>query len=55
LPEPLMNLDSCTWKRPAPCEIVAYQDLLDANTGSNQLSDSWFMAFMYLQPHEGFD
>jgi hypothetical protein len=55
LAEPLMDLDSCTWNRPAPCEIVAYQDLLDAKTGSNQLSDSWFMAYMYLQPNEGFD
>jgi hypothetical protein len=55
LPEPLMDLDSCTWKRPAPCEIVAYQDLLDAKTGNNQLSDSWFMAYMYLQPNEGFN
>lgn len=54
-PEPLMDLDSCTWNRPAPCEIVFYQDMLDAKTGGNQLSDSWFMAYMYLQPNEGFD
>ena len=54
-PEPLMDLDSCTWNRPAPCEIVFYQDLLDAKTGGNQLSDAWFMTYMYLQPNEGFD
>lgn len=55
LPEPLMVLDPGTWNRPAPSELIAYQDLLDAKTGINELSDSWLMVYMYLQPNEGFN
>ncbi len=55
LREPLLVLDRGSWNRPNPAEIVFYQDLLDAKTGSNQLSDSWIMVYMYLQPNEGFD
>jgi len=55
LREPIMDLDRGSWNRPNPAEIVAYQDLLDARTGSNQLSNSWILAYTYLQPNEGFD
>ena len=55
LREPLMLLDRGIWNRPDPSEVVAYQDLLDAKTGTNQLSNSWLMVYMYLQPNEGFD
>jgi hypothetical protein len=34
---------------------VAYPDLIDAHTGLNQLSDHWLLAYMYLNPGEGFD
>jgi hypothetical protein len=51
-------------KNPAPCidclrirpaELVAYMSLIDAETGRNHLGDHWLLAYMYLQPDEGFD
>ena len=50
-----MVLDTGKWSRPDPSEVIAYQDLIDATTGTNQLSNSWIMTYMYLQPNEGFD
>jgi len=56
LPVPLLKLDNATWKRPGdPHELTAYSDLLDAETGSNQLGNHWLLTYMYLQPNEGFD
>jgi len=54
LREPLTVLDSGSWHRPDPSELIAYQFLYDAKTGSNQLSNSWILAYMYIQPNEGF-
>lgn len=54
LREPLLDLDPGTWNRPAPSELLSYQVLFDAQRGGNQLSDSWMMAYMYIQPNEGF-
>jgi len=53
--EPLMDLDPGTWNRPAPSELLSYTVLLDAKDGQNQLSNSWIMAYMYIQPNESFD
>jgi hypothetical protein len=55
LPEPLLDVDPGAWARPAASELIAYADLLDAKTGSNQLSDSWILAYMYIQPNESFN
>jgi hypothetical protein len=55
VPEPLLVLDPGSWKRPDPSEVLAYQTLIDAKTGTNQLSNSWLMVYMYVQPNEGFD
>ncbi len=55
LPEPLMVLDTGSWHRPDPSELIAYQFLYDAKTASNQLSNSWLLVYMYIQPNEGFD
>jgi len=55
LRDPLLPLDHGIWKRPDPSEIVTYAAILDAGTGSNQLSNSWMMVYTYLQPNEGFD
>jgi hypothetical protein len=55
LREPLLVLDPGTWNRPAPTELIAYQVLIDAKTGSNQLSNAWLMAYMSIQPNESFD
>jgi hypothetical protein len=52
LSEPLLALDPGSWNRPAPSELLAYQDLIDAETGTNQLSNSWLMVYMYVQPNE---
>jgi len=55
-PEPLMKLDNGRWDRGGPPnELLSYGDLIGVDTGRNQLSDHWLMAYMYLQPKEGFD
>jgi len=54
LREPLLALDAGTWSRPAPSELLAYVALLDAKTGGNQLSNSWMLVYMYVQPNEVF-
>ena len=55
LGEPLIYVGAgrVSWSRPDPAELIAYPVLLDAKTGSTQLSNSWVMAYMYVQPNEG--
>lgn len=53
LREPIMDGGGGSWHPRNPLEIVSYQDLLDAQTGGNQLSNSWIMAYLYVQPNEG--
>src|SRR4029077_7067803 len=53
LREPLLVLDPGIWKRPAPSEVLAYPVMLDAKTGSNQLSNSWMLVYAYRPPYEG--
>lgn len=56
LPQPILVLDAGSWNRKADsAELLAYETLIDAKTGENQLGDHWLMAYMYLQPGEGFD
>lgn len=56
LPQPFLALDTGTWNRKGPPnELLAYETLIDAKTGENQLGNHWLMAYMYLQPDEGFD
>jgi len=55
LQEPLMVLDPGIWKRPDPSEVVGYAVILDAKTGSNQLSNSWMLVYAYWPPYEGGD
>lgn len=53
---PLLQEDNPDWnRRGAAPELIAYADLLDAKTGGNQLSDQWLLAYLYIQPNEGFD
>jgi hypothetical protein len=42
-----------SWSRPGPTELIAYPVLLDAKTGSTEISNSWVLAYMYVQPNEG--
>jgi hypothetical protein len=55
LREPLIYVGAgrVSWSRPGPTELIAYPVLLDAKTGSAQLSNSWVIAYMYVQPNEG--
>ena len=54
--QPLLKLDRGPWdRRGHPAELVAYMSLIDAETGQNHLGDHWLLAYMYLQPDEGFD
>jgi hypothetical protein len=55
LPEPLLDADPGVWSRPAASELMSYPVLLDARTGSNQLSNSWMLAYLYIQPNESFN
>jgi hypothetical protein len=53
-PQPIMLTEYGDWSRKNGLELVAYQDLIDAKTGLNQLSDHWLMAYMWLNPGEDF-
>jgi hypothetical protein len=53
LPGRLLVLDKGTWTRPNPAETLTYQVLLDAKTGSNQLSNAWMLVYGYWPPNEG--
>jgi hypothetical protein len=53
LREPLLALDPGIWKRPDPSEVLAYPVMLDAETGRNQLSNSWMLVYAYWPPYEG--
>jgi hypothetical protein len=49
-------LDGGGWARPNPYELLDYWSLLDAQTGSNQLTGNhWILFYMDIQPNEGFD
>jgi hypothetical protein len=53
LAEPLLVTDPGNWRRPAATELIAYPVLLDARSGSNQLSDSWMLVYAYWPPGGG--
>ncbi len=55
LREPLIYVGTgrVSWSRPGPTELIAYPVLLDAKTGSTEISNSWVLAYMYVQPNEG--
>jgi len=55
LSQPLLLAEPGDWARKNGLELVAYPSLIDAHTGLNQLSDHWLLAYMYLNPGEGFD
>jgi hypothetical protein len=54
LSQPLMLIEPGDWARKTGLELVAYADLIDAQTGLNQLGDHWLLAYMYLNPGENF-
>jgi hypothetical protein len=53
LPEPLVPYDASTWKRPAPTELYAYPAMI-ADTGLNNISHKFFLAYMYIPPGRDF-
>ena len=55
LAEPLVPKLNGTWRRPGdPNELLTYWSLLDRDTGLNQLSNHWLLAYTDIQPDEGF-
>jgi hypothetical protein len=54
LSQPLMLSEPGDWSRKNGLELLSYPSLIDAHTGLNQLSDHWLLAYMYLNPGEGF-
>ncbi len=54
LAEPFLNYDSDSWKRPGPTDLYGYPSLI-GETGFNQLSDHFFLTYMYLPPSADFD
>ncbi len=54
LSQPLMVTEPGDWARKNGLELVSYPALIDARTGLNQLGDHWLLAYMYLNPGEGF-
>jgi hypothetical protein len=55
LSQPLMLAEPGDWSRKNGLELLSYPVAIDAHTGVNQLSDHWLLAYMYLNPGEGFD
>jgi hypothetical protein len=55
LSQPLMLAEPGDWSRKNGLELLSYPSLIDAHTGLNELSDHWLLAYMYLNPGEGFD
>ncbi len=55
LHEPLLALDPGVWRRPAPSELLAYPVMLDARTGTSQLSNTWMLVYAYWPPYEARD
>jgi hypothetical protein len=53
--QPLMLTAGGDWGRKDGLELVSYPVVIDAQTGLNQLGDHWLLAYMYLNPGEGFD
>ena len=53
-PQPLMLSEPGDWSRKNGLELLSYPVLIDAKTGLNQLGDRWLLAYMYLNPDEGF-
>ena len=53
LDEPLLHYDSDSWQRPGPTDLYGYPNLI-GETGSNRLSDHFFLAYMYLPPGTDF-
>ena len=51
---PLMLTEPGDWSRKNGLELVSYATIIDARTGSNQLGDHWLLAYLYLNPGEGF-
>jgi hypothetical protein len=54
LAAPLVLGNTTAWTRPSPNELIAYDDLIDANDGSSQLGNSWYLVYTYLQPNQTF-
>ncbi|MGE3148525.1 MAG: hypothetical protein AB7K04_05595 [Pseudorhodoplanes sp.] len=54
LEEPLILYDSDSWKRPGPSDLYGYPSLIGEN-GFNQLSEHFFLSYMYLPPGADFD
>ena len=55
LSQPLMLAEPGDWSRKNGLELLSYPSLIDAQTGLNQVSDHWLLAYMYLNPGEGFN
>jgi hypothetical protein len=53
--EPLVLQEGMDWSRKDGRDLWSYQVLIDAMTGSNQLSDHWLLVYMYLRPQDKFD
>jgi hypothetical protein len=53
-PQPLMLAEPGDWSRKNGLELISYPDLIDAESGLNQLGDHWLLAYMYLSPGENF-
>ena len=52
--QPLMLTEFGDWSRKNGLELVSYADLIDAQSGLNQLGDHWLLVYMWLNPGEDF-
>lgn len=54
--EPLVTIDGSDWNRPAKTDLIAYLNVMDPDTGSNDVSPGHFLlAYIYIPPGKGFE
>lgn len=53
--EPLVAVDGSDWNRPADTDLVAYITIVNPESGSNAVNDSFLLSYIYVPPGKGFE
>lgn len=55
LDEPLLSIDGSDWERPAATDLIAYESILDPDSGSNNVGGRFLLSYIYVPPGKGFE
>jgi hypothetical protein len=53
-PAPLLPIDGSDWERPADTELIAYASVLNPDDGSNSITSSFLLSYLYVPAGKGF-